>query len=254
VFPSSLAARIRALSALRNGVGNSRKGRFIWSLTLILVMIGLRAAARRAFVLLDPLQGPPRFAAAAAMDAGFVLHEALTLAHILPAGLFMALMPLQFVPCLRERHIGWHRWSGRLLVALGSIVGVSALALSYTSSIGGANETAATTLFAVLFLIFLGLGFWNVRNRRIAPHREWMIRAFGVALGIATTRPIVGAFFVAGHLSPHEFFGIAFWLGFSLTLLGAEAWIQTSRTYSIRTLDPKNQPIPEELTNTRRTN
>src|SRR4051794_36269323 len=46
----------------------------------------------------------------------------------------------------------------------------------------------------------------------IAQHREWMIRAFGVALGIATTRPIVGVFFAAGRLSPHEFFGTAFWL------------------------------------------
>jgi hypothetical protein len=31
------------------------------------------------------------------------------------------------------------------------------------------------------------------------------------------------------RLSPHEFFGIAFWLGFSLTLLGAEVWIQHCR-------------------------
>jgi hypothetical protein len=78
-----------------NGVRNSRKGRFIWSLTLILVTIGLLAAARRTFVLLVPPQGPPRFAAAAEMDAGFAQHKALTLAHILPASLFMALMPLQ---------------------------------------------------------------------------------------------------------------------------------------------------------------
>jgi hypothetical protein len=191
------------------GVRNSRKGRFIWSLTLILVTIGLLAAGRRAFVLIAPPQGPPRFAAAAAMDGGF--------AH----------------------HIGWHRWSGGLLVALGLVAGISALALSYTS-IGGVNETAATTWFAVLFPIFLGFGFWNIRNLRIAQHREWMIRAFGVALGIATTRPIFRAFFPAGRLSPHEFFGTAFWLGFSLTLLGAEVWIHTSRTYSLRTLEARN--------------
>ena len=90
-------------------------------------------------------------------------------------------------------------------------------------------------LFALFFLIFLGFGFWNIRSRRVAQHREWMIRAFGVALGIATTRPIVSAFFAVGRLKPHEFFGTAFWLGFSLTLLGAEVWIQTSRTYSMRT-------------------
>jgi hypothetical protein len=137
-----------------------RKGRLIWTLTLILVAIGLLAAAHRTFVLLVPAQGPPRFAAAADMDAKFAQHKALTLAHILPASLFMALTPLQVVRRIRQRHLNWHRWSGRFLVALGLVVGVSALVLSFTSAIGGANETAATTLFALLFLIFLGLGFW----------------------------------------------------------------------------------------------
>jgi hypothetical protein len=46
-----------------------------------------------------------------------------------------------------------------------------------------------------------------------------------VMLGIATTRPIVGVFFAFRRLSPHEFFGIAFWLGFTITLLAAEACI-----------------------------
>ncbi|MCU1259266.1 MAG: putative rane protein [Bryobacterales bacterium] len=211
--------------------------RLVWSLALLLVAIGLLAAARRTYVLLNPSQ-TPRFAAAAAMDAGFARHPTLTLLHILPAGLFLALMPLQFVRRIRVKHLGWHRRSGRLVLILGAIVGLSALVMSYTTSIGGANETAATTLFAILFLVFLALGFWNIRRRRVARHREWMIRAFGVALGIATTRPIVGAFFAAGRLSPREFFGIAFWLGFTLTLLGAESWIHFSREQPPALSDP----------------
>jgi hypothetical protein len=50
----------------------------------------------------------------------------------------------------------------------------------------------------------------------------------GVLLGIATTRPTVGAFFAARRLSPHEFFGTAFWLGVTLTLLAAEGCIKSS--------------------------
>jgi len=207
----------------------TKQRRLVWTLTLILATIGLLAAARRAFVLLSPPVGPPRFAAAAAMDAGFARHRLLTFTHILPASLFMVLMPLQFVQRIRAKHLAWHRWNGRLLIALGSVVGFSALVMSYTMAIGGANETAATTLYAILFLLFLSLGFWNIRQRRIAQHREWMLRAYGVALGIATTRPIVAAFFAAGRLAPREFFGIAFWLGFTVTLLAAEAWIQFSR-------------------------
>jgi hypothetical protein len=69
-----------------------------------------------------------------------------------------------------------------------------------------------------------------------------MIRAFGVALGVATTRPIVGAFFAARRLSPHEFFGTAFWLGFTLTLLAAETWIHYSGSQS-----PPSPQLPRHL-------
>ena len=106
----------------------------------------------------------------------------------------------------------------------------------------GANETAATTLFAILFLVFLSLGYWNIRHGRVARHREWMIRAFGVALGIAATRPIVGAFFAARRLSPHEFFGIAFWLGFSITLLAAEMWIHWAEPQGAENIQHSSGP------------
>jgi hypothetical protein len=215
---------------------SKRAARLVWTVTILLVAIGLATVARRTYVLLSPPEHP-RFAAGAALDAGFAAQQSLTLLHILPAALLIVLMPLQFVSRIRTRHIAWHRWSGRLLIVLGFIVGTSALVMSYTTPIGGANETAATTLFAILFLLFLALGFWNIRQRNVARHREWMIRAFGVALGVATTRPIVGAFFAARRLSPHEFFGTAFWLGFTLTLLAAETWIHYSASQS--------QPSPQ---------
>ncbi len=211
----------------------------VWGITLLLVAIALIAVARRIYVLSYPLQTTPRFAPATTLDAGFASHRVLTLLHIIPAFLFMALVPLQFLGRIRKRHIGWHRWSGRMLVILGVVIGSSALVMSWTMNVGGASETAATTLFAILFLVFLSLGFWNIRQRRIALHRQWMIRAFGVALGVATTRPIIGAFFAVGRLSPHEFFGAAFWLGFTITLLAAETWIHCS--------EPPRQPEAEPL-------
>jgi hypothetical protein len=205
--------------------------RGVRAITLLLITIGLLAVARRTYVLLFPANSPG-FGPAAALDAGFARHRTLTLVHIVPASLFICLAPLQFLAGIRRRHVRWHRWSGRVLLVLGGIAGASALVMSYTMAIGGANETAATTLFGILFLVFLGLGFRSIRQHRIGDHREWMTRAFGVALGVATTRPIVGAFFAAGKLAPQEFFGTAFWLGFTLTLLGTEGWINHSRASS----------------------
>ena len=203
---------------------DARSQRPIWTATLFLVAIGLAAVLRRAYVLLA--QHPLSAGLAAPLDAGFARHRDLTLAHIIPASLFVLLAPLQFVERLRRGP--WHRWSGRGLLVIGAVTGATALVMSYTTAIGGANETAATTFFAVLFLLFLGAGFREIRRYRVREHREWMTRAFGVALGASVTRPIIGAFFAARRLPPHEFFGIGFWLGFSISLLGAEAWIHYS--------------------------
>lgn len=203
--------------------------RMVWTGVGFLGLIGVAAVTRRTMVLLWPGTFAGNASPAAGLDTGFGKHFALTLIHILPGTLFLVLAPLQFVPAIRQKHLQIHRWTGRLLVACGLIIGISALVMSYRISIGGPNETAATTLFAIVFLICLIKAFVHIRRKEVARHREWMIRAYGVGLGVATTRPIVGAFFAFRRLTPHEFFGIAFWLGFTITFLAAEAWVDYTR-------------------------
>jgi uncharacterized membrane protein len=211
---------------------SKRVARFLWIAVSFLMLIGLVAATRRTLVLLWPAKFAGNFAPAAALDTGFAAHRALTLIHILPGGLFLSLALLQFAPGIRQKHLQVHRWLGRVLVVLGLVIGISALIMSFTMNIGGANETAATTLFAIVFLICLVKAYLLIRRKQVARHREWMIRAYGAALGVATTRPIVGMFFAFRRLSPHEFFGIAFWLGFTTTFLAAEAWVEYTRQRS----------------------
>ncbi len=203
--------------------------RMLWIAVIFLALIGIAAAVRRTVVLFFPPTQAGRQNPAQELDANFAGHRALTLLHVVPGFLFMVLGPLQFVTRMRSRYLWFHRWSGRVLVASGAVIGFSALAMSSKMAIGGANETAATTFFAVVFLFDLGKAFLHVRRREIAQHREWMIRAFAIGLAIATIRPIVVTFFAASRLSPHEFFGIAFWLGFTLHLILAEIWIHHTR-------------------------
>jgi hypothetical protein len=49
---------------------------------------------------------------------------------------------------------------------------------------------------------------------------------------VATIRPIIGMFFATSRfsaLTPHEFFGVGFWIGFVLHLIAAEAWIHAKQ-------------------------
>jgi uncharacterized membrane protein len=218
-----------------------RLRRTTWTAIIFLAFIGVVVASRRiAHLLPIVLHGyhppgsssNPIAAQFAVTDDIFARHPVLTLIHIIPGILFMLLGPLQFNSALRARHLHWHRWSGRIFVACAYIIGISALVMSLAMpAIGGVNQAAATTLFSIFFLFALSRAFWLIRQGNIPLHREWMIRAFSIGLAVATIRPIVGIFVATSRLSGltlHEFFGIAFWLGFVLHLVAAEAWIRTT--------------------------
>ena len=207
--------------------------RAIWLFTLFLVAIGVAMVIRRTSHILAPSPAPPGFPEAAALDEGFARHPLLTMLHIIPGLLFMVLGPLQFIPALRSRKPRLHRWTGRAVLASGAIVGTTALVMSPQMAIGGVSETAATMLFAILFLFALTRAFLLIRRGSVALHREWMVRAFAIGLAVASIRPIVGIFFATSrltHLTPHDFFGAAFWLGFAAHTIAAEVWIHRTRS------------------------
>ena len=126
-----------------------------------------------------------------------------------------------------------------MFMTIGFIIGVSALLMSFTmQSIGGVNQAAATILFGLYFLFALSKAFWHIRRRQVTLHRQWMIRAFAIGLAVATIRPIVGIFFATSRfsgLTPAQFFGTAFWIGFVLHLIAAEAWIHATLPQTIKT-------------------
>jgi uncharacterized membrane protein len=223
--------------------------RFLWVAVIFLAFIGLAVATRRAIVLLNPgaLSSPKN--PAADLDEHFASERALVLIHILPAMLFMVLGPLQFVRDLRSRYPQVHRWSGRIFLAASAVMGVGGLKLAFGKTIGGLDEKAAIVLFGTFFLISLAKALWHALRREFAQHREWMIRGYAIGLAVASIRPIVGTFFAAALMSgrkpqPAEFFGTAFWIGFTLQTIAAEIWINYTR------LGPEPIAIPTESAGT----
>ncbi|HEY7059545.1 MAG TPA: DUF2306 domain-containing protein [Vicinamibacterales bacterium] len=219
----------------RTGSPSGQRARLVsllWVFTLILVLISVAMVLRRTLSLLGVVATPSALSGSAPLDAAFTRHAPLTMLHILPGLVFAVLGPFQFMKTLRTRRPRVHRRIGYIVLTSGLVTGVTALVMTTQTAIGGATERAATALFGVLFLVALTRAFACIRRRHVALHREWMIRAFSLGLAVATIRPIVGVFFAtqrATSLTPPEFFGIAFWLGFTIHLIAAEAWINHTR-------------------------
>jgi len=189
-----------------------------WLCTVIAVAVVLR----RLFALAVPSQsGPPQLLA---LDAAFRSHAALTLAHVLPALAFVLVTPFVFMR--RFRHAAWPE---RLIYPLGFVVGGTAYAMT-RYAIGGWVERSAVLFFNTLFLYSLARSFWYARQHEELPKLTWLVRAVGILLGIATTRPVMGVFFATSpltHLEPGQFFGVAFWIGFSINTVAVELWLRS---------------------------
>jgi hypothetical protein len=123
-------------------------------------------------------------------NAGFLEFPTITASHVILGAVYLTLAPIQFIGRVRARWIGYHRWAGRLLVAIGSVVGATALFIAFVIPFSGWWERVVIGFFGGLFLVALGKAFLHVRARRVALHREWMIRAFAIGLAIATMRII----------------------------------------------------------------
>ena len=226
--------------------------RVMWVLLIVLCAIGGAAALRRMYALGHPnptrspkegeRMGHPTNAQLAGLDEQFVAKAGATLLHIVPALVLIVIVPFQFSRTFRARHLRTHRWMGRVAVTLGLVVGLSGLEL-IRHPVGGASEVSAILVFDAIFLVSLITAFVKIRAGRVAEHREWMIRAMSVIVGVATVRPVMGVFFALSRvngMTPREFFGIAFWIGFTATYLVGEWWIRYSRLPNCRTAELPN--------------
>lgn len=218
-----------AIQATTTGQPKIRFKRLMWVAMIVLCVIGGAVVIRRMTALANPPRNAP--AQLVNLDAQFSEKRWLTLIHITPALLLVTLVPFQFSRKFRSRHLRLHRWMGRTIVVLGLIIGISAIPM-VRHPVGGALEVCCILFFDALFLFSLTKAYLLIRRGQVAQHREWMIRAMSVALGVATVRPIMGVFFATSPLTrmtPHDFFGIAFWIGFTLTWIMGEVWIRYTR-------------------------
>lgn len=188
----------------------------------ISILISVVVVVRRLIAFIHPSQSGP--ADMLQLDAAFRSHELMTLFHIVPALLFVIVTP--FVLLTKD---GRRNWLESLMYPLGLVVGITAYAMT-AWAVGGWVERAAVFVFNSLFLYQLARAFVFRHKNDVLRKHIALLRSVAILLGIATTRPVMGIFFATSkltHLSPQQFFGYAFWIGFTINTIAVELWLHT---------------------------
>jgi hypothetical protein len=157
--------------------------------------------------------------------------------HALFGALAMLLGPWQFRRGPRWNRAG-HRWLGRGYLIASGLSGAAGLYLA-PYSFGGMTTHLGFGGLAVVLLVVSTLGYLAIRRRRVAEHREWMIRSYALIFAAVTLRlelPTLTAA-LGDFLPAYQIIAWACWVP---NLVVAEWYIRRTRTAAAATL-----PVPE---------
>lgn len=214
----------------------------LWAGLVGLVVLGVFAAVARVVAItgvadwlttarLDATNATfPDFAAEAiAIEQHFSVHATVSVVHVMTGAALLILGLLQFSPSIRTRHLRFHRLSGRGLVALSFVAGLSGIWMGVIDPYS-TSERAPTAAAGVVMLAAPLLGIAAARRGDVRRHREWMMRFYAVAVGVVVIRLAGGPIFWLLRPAPiRETIGLSFWAGWLISLAVAEMRIRWTR-------------------------
>lgn len=162
------------------------------------------------------------------MKAEFVAHPLGVYLHVFSAAVALLLGPFQLWGRLRRDHIRIHRWSGRLYLGFGVLLGgLSGLYIAQFA-FGGPVARLGFAMLAVCWLDTGLRGFLAIRRGMIGEHRRWMLRNFALAFAAVMLRLYVPASVAAGIDFAAAYAAIA-WLCWLPNLLVAELMLRSEQ-------------------------
>lgn len=191
----------------------------------------VRASVWKAFGLQEPFPEARR-RQVLELEARFAAHPAAIVAHAGIGALFLVAGFLQFVSSIRTRHIRFHRWNGRVLLAAGFAIAGTGFYFGVVIPAAGVREAAIIGIVSLFFAVSLVNGVVSIRRMDVRMHREWMIRAFAAAVGISTVRivaVIADATLTPRGVALEDVFVLSLAAGWGITLTAAELWIIHTR-------------------------
>ena len=135
--------------------------RLVYTIVILLSLIGAAVAVRRTLTLIPVLANGyhapvsttnSTIAQFRKVDDIFARYPVLTLIHILPALLFIAIGPFQFNKNIRNKYPKWHRRMGRVFLLCGLIIGITGFVMSIVMpAIGGVTRLRLLLCFPFSF-------------------------------------------------------------------------------------------------------
>ena len=150
------------------------------------------------------------------------------LMHITGGAAALLAGPWQFWTGFRRRFARLHRWTGWIFLSGVAIGSVGAFRLAIGTAFGWAWGFALLAL-TTAWVTTSGMAYYAILKRRVAIHKEWMVRAYVVTFAFVTFR-ILNNYYPAERLQPSGDRAVTFaWACWVLPLLFTELILQFRR-------------------------
>lgn len=126
------------------------------------------------------------------MKSVFQAHASAIYLHVFASIVALTLGPFQFSDRLRKAQPALHRWSGRLYLLVGVLLGGASGLYMAQFAFGGWVARSGFTLLALSWLFTGFMAYRAIRRRDIQNHRRWMLRNFALTFAAVTLRIYLG--------------------------------------------------------------
>lgn len=203
--------------------------RFMYPADAALRMEPFRAAILETLGWTDPVAAV-RPQALADFDRPYGAHPLTIRLHVIAGGMFLLLIPLQLSRAARSRFPAVHRAAGRTALAAGALMVSTALYFGVLMPFAGIGEGITMVGVSIWYVAATVRAVVAIRARDLALHREWMLRAIAIPLGVIVVR-LAGILLdlLAVTADPRLWFQLSIWTGLTASIIAAELWIRRTR-------------------------
>ena len=163
--------------------------------------------------------------------------------HILSAPLVLCNGLVLLSENVRRRHRGWHRWLGRVQVALLLFFVLPSGVVMSRQAFGGWSAGLSFLLLSAATASCAIVGVVHACRSHYDQHRQWMIRTYVLICSAVALRLISGAAGRVGVASPEQAYIVAAWSSWLLPLAAYEIVERWPARRPDRVSDPAGQAL-----------